>query len=58
MLLKHHGKMHEEVGQKIKLSKKNYWSVVDIVAINALIPGGQRVGDVQIQLYSKKGVKK
>jgi hypothetical protein len=58
MLLKHHEKMWGEVGQKIKLSKKNYWSVVDIVAISSLIPGGQRVGNVQVSLYSKKGVQK
>lgn len=58
MLTKHHGKMHEEIGQKIKLTKSNYWSVVDICAINTLIIGGQRVGGIQIQLWSEKGVKK
>lgn len=58
MLTKHHGKMHEEIGQRIKLTKANYWGVVDICAINTLIPGGQRVGGIQIQLWSEKGVKK
>lgn len=58
VLMKHHGKMHEEIGQRIRLTKSTYWNVVDICAINTLIPSGQRVGGIQIQLWSKKGVKK
>jgi len=58
MLRSHSEDMYKEVGQKIKLTKENYWSVVDICAINALMPGGQRIGDTNIIVYSKKASKK
>lgn len=58
MVEDHHREMHKEIGVTRKITKKNYWAVVDICAVNALRIGGQRVGDIQIQLYSTEGIKK
>lgn len=51
MLEKHAEDMYSELGTASKLTKENFWTVVDICAINALRIGGQRIGDVQIDLY-------
>ena len=51
LLEDHAREMYDDLGAAKKITKKNFWTVVDIAAINSLRIGGQRVGDTQIDLY-------